>query len=84
MNLNNLQRPQSADVQLAEVKTRLFSESWLNEPDAEGDFPRTAIASPLKNSRNGKIRRASHARLCPASDRCGLASQERGTTEGAG
>jgi len=21
------------------VKTRLFSESWLNEPDAEGDFP---------------------------------------------
>lgn len=26
-------------MQLAELKTRMFSEEWLNEPDAEGHFP---------------------------------------------
>ena len=27
------------DVQLDELKARLFSEEWLNAPDAEGHFP---------------------------------------------
>ena len=31
--------PKALDVQLAEIKSRMFSESWLNEPDAEGHFP---------------------------------------------
>ena len=31
--------PKSTDVQIAEIKTRLFSDSWLNAPDADGNFP---------------------------------------------
>ncbi|KAI9874266.1 MAG: hypothetical protein M1830_009943 [Pleopsidium flavum] len=38
-NRINLFIPKSPDVQLAEVKTRLFSPTWLNNPDTEGTFP---------------------------------------------
>ena len=31
--------PKAIDVQLAEVKVRLFSDAWLAAPDAEGNFP---------------------------------------------
>ena len=31
--------PKAPDVQIAEVKTRLFSDSWLAEPDVDGGFP---------------------------------------------
>lgn len=31
--------PKSVDVKLANVKGRMFSKEWLNEPDAEGHFP---------------------------------------------
>ena len=31
--------PKSIDIQLTELKARIFSEDWLNEPDAEGHFP---------------------------------------------
>ena len=31
--------PKSVDVKLANVKGRMFSEKWLEEPDAEGHFP---------------------------------------------
>ena len=31
--------PKPIDTQLAEIKIRLFSESWLAEPDADGNFP---------------------------------------------
>ena len=31
--------PKSIDVELASIKARTFSRSWLNEPDAEGHFP---------------------------------------------
>ena len=31
--------PKSIDVELDSIKARTFSQSWLNEPDAEGHFP---------------------------------------------
>ena len=31
--------PKAQDIQLTEVKTRLFSPEWLVQPDAEGGFP---------------------------------------------
>jgi hypothetical protein len=31
--------PKDMDVQISEVKARLFPDSWLNSPDAEGNFP---------------------------------------------
>ena len=31
--------PKDPDVQLAEVKKRLFSQEWLDLPDADGGFP---------------------------------------------
>ena len=31
--------PKGIDTTLASAKARLFSEKWLNEPDAEGHFP---------------------------------------------
>jgi len=31
--------PKALDVQLAEVKVRLFSDGWLAAPDADGSFP---------------------------------------------
>ena len=31
--------PKALDVQLADVKSRLFSQEWLTQPDAEGSFP---------------------------------------------
>lgn len=31
--------PKDADIQLAESKARLFSQSWLDAPDSEGNFP---------------------------------------------
>ena len=31
--------PKSADTKLANVKARLFSQEWLDAPDAEGHFP---------------------------------------------
>ena len=31
--------PKDVDTRLASAKARLFSEEWLNEPDAEGHFP---------------------------------------------
>ncbi|KAL6713417.1 hypothetical protein ACLMJK_008882 [Lecanora helva] len=31
--------PKSIDAQLADVKTRMFTEEWLNQADAEGHFP---------------------------------------------
>ena len=31
--------PRAIDVQLASLKLRLFSKPWLEQPDAEGDFP---------------------------------------------
>jgi pimeloyl-ACP methyl ester carboxylesterase len=31
--------PKAIDVQLAEVKVRLFSDKWLVAPDADGNFP---------------------------------------------
>ena len=31
--------PKSVDIQLTELKARIFSEEWLHEPDAEGHFP---------------------------------------------
>lgn len=31
--------PKALDVQIADVKTRLFSPEWLSQPDAEGTFP---------------------------------------------
>lgn len=31
--------PKEIDVQLAEVKVRLFSDSWLATPDVDGNFP---------------------------------------------
>ena len=37
MYLNSI--PKALDIQLEELKARLFSEEWLNEPDAEGHFP---------------------------------------------
>ncbi|KAL9106019.1 MAG: hypothetical protein Q9187_008620 [Circinaria calcarea] len=38
-NRINLFIPKAIDAQLDEIKTRLFSESWLAEPDADGNFP---------------------------------------------
>ena len=34
-----LSLPKTVDTKLADTKTRLFSQEWLNEPDAEGHFP---------------------------------------------
>ena len=31
--------PKAEDVQLTELKARLFSKEWLSQPDAEGGFP---------------------------------------------
>ena len=36
---NNLSVPKSIDAELDATKARIFSQSWLNEPDAEGHFP---------------------------------------------
>ena len=36
---DNLSVPKSIDVELDATKARIFSQSWLNEPDAEGHFP---------------------------------------------
>ncbi|KAA6407085.1 MAG: hypothetical protein FRX48_09151 [Lasallia pustulata] len=38
-NRINLFIPKAIDIQLAEVKARMFSQGWLDEPDAEGGFP---------------------------------------------
>ncbi|KAK4693650.1 hypothetical protein P7C71_g3790, partial [Lecanoromycetidae sp. Uapishka_2] len=35
----NMFIPRSIDVQLTNIKARMFSQSWGNEPDAEGHFP---------------------------------------------
>jgi pimeloyl-ACP methyl ester carboxylesterase len=32
-------RPKSEDQKLADVKTHMFGESWINEPDEQGVFP---------------------------------------------
>jgi len=38
-NRINLFIPKPIDVQLPEIKLRLFSASWLAEPDVDGNFP---------------------------------------------
>ncbi len=37
--LNSSSIPKALDVQIADVKSRLFSQEWLIQPDAEGNFP---------------------------------------------
>lgn len=37
--LSHFSVPKSIDVELDSIKARVFSQTWLNEPDAEGHFP---------------------------------------------
>ena len=39
MSADRTSIPRAIDVQLADIKVRLFSKPWLEEPDAEGAFP---------------------------------------------
>lgn len=38
-NRINMFIPRAIDVQLADIKARIFSKTWLEEPDADGGFP---------------------------------------------
>ena len=47
--------PKDTDVQLVEIKARLFSDQWLAAPDAEGNFPTNGdrfAAQEVKKRRN--------------------------------
>ncbi|MCJ1399495.1 hypothetical protein MMC11_002697 [Xylographa trunciseda] len=51
----NLFMPKDIDIQLAEIKARLFSEEWLAAPDADGNFPTNGdrfAAQEVKKRRN--------------------------------
>lgn len=39
VKLNPRSIPKPIDLQLAEVKSRLFNQAWLDQPDADGNFP---------------------------------------------
>ncbi|MCJ1416993.1 hypothetical protein MMC32_003332 [Xylographa parallela] len=51
----NLFIPKDTDIQLAEIKARLFSDEWLAAPDADGNFPTNGdrfAAQEVKKRRN--------------------------------
>ena len=60
--------PRAIDVELSGIKERMFSQAWLNEPDAEGHFPTNGdrFAAQELNKRRDRIGYTRTGILCQA------------------